>query len=402
MRRSSIASIFFAAVTAVVAVVLAAPAFAQAPIRAGEVRPMRLETPHPYALGTDARKVVWTDRVISPGAEFVRVHFSDLNLAPGDYLTVSSPDGAQVWTYRGRGPHQSGDVWALAVAGDTAIVRLYGGRGIGFGYVIDAVGHGTMPFYQKQTGPVPEVICGTNGVEDVACYATDPALNADQKAVARLSWIQGAYIYACTGWLAAGANASTMVTNNHCFSTQRETETVQALFNFQSATCGGTTAATTTSYTGGTFLKTNSIKRKGQREGLDYTLFTLLGNPEATWGELTPSNRPVAIGDPIWFIQHPGGNEKKVGVYEDGAKMAPCNVDDIGQTYGKTAIGSQTAYACDSEGGSSGSPILASGTDRVIALHHFGGVATDPCLNSGTAMAAICADAGALLSCAAD
>ncbi len=399
MHRPSIAFILF---VAVLAVVVAAPAFAQAPLKAGEVRPMRLETPHPYPAGTDARKVVWTDRVISPGAEFVRVHFSDLRLAPGDYLTVSSPDGAQVWTYRGKGPHQNGDVWALAVAGDTAIVRLYGGRGMGFGYVIDAVGHGTMPFYQKQAGPVPEVICGTNGVEDVACYTSDPVFDSDQRAVARLSWIQGAYIYACTGWLAAGANDSTMVTNNHCFSTQRETETVQALFNFQSAGCGGTMAAPTTSYTGGTFLKTNSIKRKGQKEGLDYTLFTLLGNPEATWGELTPSTRPVTIGDPIWFIQHPGGNEKKVGVYEDGARTALCDVDDIGQTYARTATASQIAYACDSEGGSSGSPILASGTNRVIVLHHFGGVDDNPCLNSGTAMAAICADAAGLLSCVAD
>jgi len=399
MRRSLVTSLLLAAA---VAIFVAGPAHAQSPPLAGEVRPLRLETPHPYALGTAARPVVWTDRVVSQGAEFVRVHFSDLRLAPGDYLTVSSPDGAQTWTYRGKGPHQSGDVWALAVAGDTAIVRLHGGRGTGFGYVIDAVGHGTMPLYQKQTGPVPEVICGTNGSEDVACYASDPVFDADQKAVARLLWIQGAYIYACTGWLAAGPNDSTMVTNNHCFNTQRETETVEATFNFQSATCGGTMAAPTTAYAGGTFLKTSSIKRKGHKEGFDYTLFTLLGNPEATWGELTPSSRPVAIGDPIWFIQHPGGNQKKVGVYEDAARTLLCDVDDIEQTYGRTALGSQIAYACDSEGGSSGSPILAAGTDRVIVLHHFGGVDTDPCLNSGTAMAAICADAGGLLSCAAD
>ena len=399
MRRLPIVSL---AVVFTVAVVLAAPAFAQEPLKVGEVRSMRLESPHPYPLGTNARPVVWTDRVVSAGAEFVRVHFSSLSLAKGDYLTVSSPDGAQVWTYRDRGPHQSGDVWALAVAGDTAIVRLHGGRGNGFGYVIDSVGHGVVPIYRQRTGPTPEVVCGTNGVEDVACYASDPALNTDQKAVARLLWIQGAYIYACTGWLAAGPNDSTMVTNNHCFSTQRLTETVQATFNFQSADCGGTALAASSNFMGGTLLKTSSVSRKVKKEGFDYTLFTLLDNPEATWGELTPSSRAVAIGDPIWFIQHPGGNEKKVGVWEDAGKTMPCDVDDVGQTYGKTAIGSQTAYACDSEGGSSGSPILAAGTDRVIALHHFGGVNDNPCLNSGTSMAAICADAAGLLTCASD
>jgi hypothetical protein len=45
---------------------------------------------------------------------------------------------------------------------------------------------------------------------------------------------------------------------------------------------------------------------------------------------------------------------------------------------------------------------VAAGTNRAIALHHYGGVNNNPCLNSGTQMARICADAGALLSCASN
>ena len=214
--------------------------------------------------------------------------------------------------------------------------------------------------------------------------------------------MSGPFLFACTGWLADGANDSTLVTNNHCINTQKETDTLQASFNFQRTECGGTINAPATSYAGGTLLRTSSINRHGHKGGLDYTLLTLQGSPEATWGQLVPTTKPIGPGDPIWFIQHGGGNEKQVGFYDDAAHTQLCRVDSTGQTYAKTAIGSQTAYACDSEGGSSGSPVIDPSTGHVIVLHHFGGVDTNPCLNSGTTMADICADAGALLNCAAN
>ncbi|WP_426509736.1 trypsin-like serine peptidase [Dactylosporangium sp. McL0621] len=36
------------------------------------------------------------------------------------------------------------------------------------------------------------------------------------------------------------------------------------------------------------------------------------------------------------------------------------------------------SYYCDADGGSSGSPVISRRTNKVIALHHFGG-----CPNSG-------------------
>jgi len=385
-------------VVTVVSLALGVQAWAQSPLKVGDVRPYRAETPHPYPLGTDARPVVWTDTVISPGAEFVRVHLKNMHLAQGDYLTVSSPDGRQTWTYAGKGPHGDGDVWAFAIDGDTAIVQVHGGRGAGHGYLIDAVGHGTVAISPKHN-PIPEVVCGTDGREDVACHLGETNFTASQKAVARLLFTSGGSQFLCTGWLAAGSNNSTLVTNNHCISNQTETSSLQATFNFQFSTCGGSNENPTTNYAGGTFLTTNSVNRKGSRGGLDYTLLTLQGNPEATWGELTPTTRNGAVNDLIWFIQHGGGTEKRVGYWEDSAKTIRCAIDAVNQTYGKSVTGSQTAYACDSEGGSSGSPIVDPINGHVLALHHFGGVSNNPCLNSGTTLRNICADAGSLLSC---
>lgn len=364
----------------------AAPVLAQeGRIKVGDVRPYAAETPHPYPK-------TWTDRVFSPGAEFVRVHFTGLHLGDGDSLTVSSPDGSQVWTYTGKGPHGNGDVWSFAIDGDTAIVELKGGRGNGWGYRIAEVGHGTINLSGKKNPPIEEVICGTDGRENMACYM--PALDALQRPVNRMLFTSGASQYVCTGWLVAGSNSSTMLTNNHCISTQNEASSLQALFNYQVTTCGGGTNATTTSYAGGTLLKTNSK--------LDYTVMTLQGNPEATWGELTATSLRGNVGQLLYFIQHPGGNQKKIGYWEDSAQTLRCDVELVDQTYSGTTRRSQMAYGCDSEGGSSGSPIVNAATGRVFGLHHYGGVSSSPCRNAATEMPEICASAGTLLSCASN
>jgi V8-like Glu-specific endopeptidase len=378
----------------ILAALSAAPARAAGGrIQVGDVRPYAAETPHPYPK-------TWTDRIFSPGAEFIRVHFTGLHLGDGDALTVASPDGSQVWTYTGRGPHGNGDVWSFAIGGDTAIVSLQGGRGNGYGYRITEIGHGTVNLHGKKNPPTTEVVCGTDGREDIACYPS--LVTGAARPVARLLFVSGGFQYVCTGWLVAGSSNSTMLTNNHCLDTQTEVNTLQSSFNFQYSTCGGSTLAGTANYNGGTFLKTNTEKKRGNKGGLDYTILTVAGNPEATFGELVASSTAPVVGRQINFIQHPGGNPKDVGHYEDAGHTTLCTIATINQTYGFSATGSQTGYGCDSEGGSSGSPIVDAVTGKAIGLHHYGGVSSSPCLNGATMMSRVCTDAGALLSCQAN
>ncbi len=334
--------------------------------------------------------MAWSETVFSPGATFLRIHFQKFNLPDGDYLTVSSPDGSDFWTYMGKGPRGTGEFWSFVVESDTAIVELHSGSQLKargrHGVGIDRIAHGTLPINEDGTF-IQKVICGTDGKENAVCHT-----DVNVRPVARLSFQSGGSSFVCTGWLAAGSNANTMVTNNHCFTTQSEVNTVQARFNYQTTTCGGTTQATTTTYAGGTFLKTNS--------SLDYTLFTLQGNPEATWGEYTATSKQPTVGLILNFPQHPGGGLKQVAYWKDSAHTLRCDVSTVNATYGGSAAGSQVGYSCDTEGGSSGSPVIDAGTGRVIGLHHFGGVSSNPCLNSGTQLRQICANAGALLSCA--
>jgi len=371
-----------------------AAANAQGRIKIGEELEYKLATPAAYPLGGSDRPVTWSDTVFSPGATFLRIHFSKLNLPDGDYLTVSSPDGSEFWTYTAKGINGTGEFWSFSVEGDTAIVELHSGswlkgRTARYGLQIDRIAHGTAPINEDGSF-ADKVICGTDGKEAAACHT-----EVNTRPVARLTIQSGGSSFLCTGSLVAGSNNSTLMTNNHCVANQTEASTVQARFNFQTTTCGGTTQATTSTFAGGTFLRTSSVNG-----GLDYTLLTLQGNPEATFGEYTATTKQPTAGLNLNFPQHPAGRLKEIAFWKDSAHTLRCNVTSGNVTVSGAASGSQVTYSCDTEGGSSGSPVLDAGTGRTIALHHFGGISSNPCLNSATQMRQICADAGSLLSCA--
>lgn len=371
---------------------MAAPSQAQR-VKVGEERQYEASTPAMYPRGAAHRPVVWSETVVSSGAKFLRIHFTNMNLPEGDYITISSPEADQFWTYSGRGPQGTGEFWSFGIEADIAVVELHAGprkfprsEASSFGVGIDRIAHGTAPMWGGD-GPETQILCGTDGRQNAACYTT-----INMRPVARLSFQSGGSSFVCTGWLVAGSNSSTLITNNHCFTTQSETNTVQARFNYQTTTCTGTTVASYTTYAGGTFLQTNS--------SLDYTLITLQGNPEATWGEYTATTKTPTAGMAINFPQHSGGNVKTIAFYKDSAHTLRCDVAGANVTVSGYTSSSQMTYSCDSEGGASGSPIMDAGTGRIIGLHHLGGVGGSTCLNSATQMKNVCSAAGSLLSCA--
>ena len=387
MMRARLCLALLVLTTAAVAV----PSQAQTRIHVGTEVGYETATPADYPRGDASRPVTWAETVTSPGARFLRIHFSRLNLPDGDFLTVTGLNGKDSWVYTGKGPHGTGSFWSFAVEDESAVVELHSSgvarRSLRWGLEIDRISHGEVALTTDAARVPSKVICGTDGRENAVCHT-----EINTNPVARLLFQSGGSSYVCTGWLVAGSNANTLVTNNHCISTQNEASSLQAKFNYQTTTCPGSTQATTTDYAGGTLLRTH-VK-------LDYTLMTLQGNPEATWGEYTATSKQPTAGLVINFPQHPGGGLKEIGYWEDAAHTVRCTTASVNQTYSGATRKSQMAYGCDSEGGSSGSPIMDAGTGRIIGLHHYGGVGSNPCLNSATQMIQICPDAGALLSCA--
>lgn len=359
-------------------------------IEAGRVIDFRAESPHPARDG-------WTQAYSFPGATFIRLHFKGFHLEEGDRLIVSSPDGAQAWEYSGMGVNQNGDFWSFAINGPEVKLALLAPSGKSYGFRLVEVGYGTVPLDMSQ--PAPEIVVGSDGREQIACHMDEPVIDTSQRPVARLLFTVKRVQYLCTGELIRGSNANTLITNAHCMDNQTEVSTLEARFNYQYTTCGGATLAATTSYAGGTFLKTNAERYNKRKSGtgLDYTLLTLQGTPEAAFGELIPTTASYPVGTWMNFIQHPAGLPKQIGYWEDAEHTVRCHVATIAQTYGASAPNSQIGYGCDSEGGSSGSAITRASDGKVIGLHHYGGVTPD--LNSATMMALICQDAGGMLVC---
>ncbi|MPZ20313.1 MAG: hypothetical protein GEV06_20705 [Luteitalea sp.] len=381
---------------AVLLTILAAPA-ALAQTKIGDVRAHAAESPHPYPAGPGGDTVVWREEVQSPGAMFIRVHFEDLELGAGDALTVSSPNGAQVWTLTDRGPRGSGDVWSFVIDGDTAIVRIHGGLTPSFGYRITEVVHGTgSPAGSSQpVSPLDrrqESVCGSDGLEPIACHMNEPGIAQTQQPIARLIYQSGGEAFACTGSLVRGAVDSLLLTNNHCLPSQAEVDTLQAAFGHQLSACSNGVLSEGMMYAGDLLVSTSTR--------LDYSLVTLHGNPEVSWGELLPTAADAEVGTPFWLIQHPGGGPKEIGYWEDVDRTSGCKVASTSGTIDAYTPGSQMEYACDTLGGSSGSPLISTESGLVVGLHHVGTLPPpSACTNAATMTRFICQDAGNLLGC---
>ncbi|MEV0606655.1 serine protease [Polymorphospora rubra] len=326
-----------------------------------------------------------------PGADYVKVHFDRLLMLPGDHVTVASPDGTEV--HRIDGDPVDGLVdalrgspagrWAMSVSGDTAVVTLHRARpdllGLesrlaGLGVGIDRVAHGRTGADREaaaETGPGAagpgreESICGRNDSRDAICYrSSDPVAYQRSKAVARLL-INGTEL--CTAWRLGATNR--MMTNHHCFTSSDEAYQTEVWFNYQCASCGGYEVFRSTKVWGDQVLSTDRT--------LDYTLFTVEDFPAVEkFGYLELDLRRPTRGTELYIPQHPGGDPTVIAMSSDRDANGTCAVDN--PSYDGYGTASDISYHCDTEGGSSGSPVISRSSNKVIALHHFGG-----CPNSG-------------------
>jgi lysyl endopeptidase len=321
-----------------------------------------------------------------PGADYVKVHFTRLLVRPGDYVTVGDPEGRQVYTYRSdprllQEPADSPSTesgpdgfWAMSVTGDTAVVQLHRtlpGPGLGkLGVDIDKVAHGftsaekSTRAHQRAVAQ-PESLCGNDDSRDAVCYqAQYPAEYHTSLAVARLL-INGDTL--CTAWR-VGAN-DRLFTNNHCIASDSDAQNTEVWFNYQCSTCGGRDVTPIVKVPADRVLKTDHT--------LDYTLFTV-SNFDAVkqFGYLSLDVKKPVAGEQVYIPQHPEGQPTKLAISSDSDAGGTCVISAaVVDGYG---TGTDTAYRCDTEPGSSGSPVLERGTHKVIALHHFGG-----CPNNG-------------------
>ncbi|WP_203828702.1 trypsin-like serine peptidase [Actinoplanes palleronii] len=313
-----------------------------------------------------------------PGASYVKPHFSRMSLLPGDYVTVSNPANTESYRYE----PGTGKDWGMSITGDTAVVEVHRAADAlgepsaadGMGVDIDRVARG---FSRTEQARVPEKatvrpgrsgreesVCGNDTSKDAVCYqSADPVAYSKSKAIARLL-INGTEL--CTGWRVGAKNR--MLTNNHCLTTSEQAYDTEVWFNYQCAKCGGYDVFKPTKVWGNEVISTDHL--------LDYTLFSVDGfDTIGQFGYLTLDPARPAKGTELYVPQHPAGEPTRIAGAK-GDKASNCAVDN--PDYTGYAAHSDVSYLCDTAGGSSGSPVLSRRTNKVVALHHFGG-----CPNSG-------------------
>lgn len=334
-------------------------------LRVGEQRLVSLALPPPAAGLRSAQPLVIRDE----GAAYVKVHFSLFDLPDGVVAEVANSDRTEVYRY-GRGEQDDFTVdetlgedgvsrfAAMSITGDTAIVRLVGtppnGWGAHQGIRIGQYDRG-LPEQAWQvvtTDVQPEAVCGVSDSRAVACYGQDTLASTRARAVARLL-VGGTSL--CTGWRVGEGNK--MLTNNHCIGDDSRARATEAWFNYQSSTCSGQQAGAVVKVSGAQLLRTES--------SLDYALFTVNNaNAIAQFGHLGLDVDPIAAGQNIFIAHHPGGRLKELSITSDR---------DGGQCKLSGTSGDSHEYTCDTEGGSSGSPVLARRSGKVIGLHYASG-----------------------------
>lgn len=360
-------------------------------VQVGEEVNEKFETGHPYV----GKGLVVEEVYHSYNAGYIALHFSKFDLAPGDYVEISSPDGSFVYTYKEKGKSVRGnkavisEFWATHIPGDTAVVKLYSKSNKGaYGFVIDKWVRG----YEKELldsvltdvdasenfDANIEAICSSDDKDWAKCHE-GTAMYDKSKAVCRLL-INGSG--ACTGWL-VGSEGHIM-TNNHCIASQSDADNTDYEFMAEGGTCntsctGWFACPGTVEATSGTLVKTSS--------NLDYALVLLPTNLTGLYGYMQMQDGLPTIGERIYIPQHPGAKGKQIAVTSD-VDGGYCKVSSTNEAPCMAGPG-DIGYYADTEGGSSGSPVLAYDDNAVIALHHCAN-----CLNRGVPTNAIIADLG--------
>ena len=347
-----------------------------------------------------------------PGSSFIKLHFSDFRPLPGVVVEVRNPSRTESYRYSRRHKDaytfdpETGDdgirsFSAMSISGDTVIIQVHNpgrfrsaSKPADSGRIfVDHVVRGYSNHELKPQRSLPQSgkskiadkafiessdgggsrtqnSCGVNERFDTVCWAgSDPAAYDRSGPVAKI--ILGTS--ACTAWRVGPDNR--MFTNHHCMSSKSAASATEVWFNYERSVCGGDATEPVVKVSGDKLLATDNT--------LDYSLFTVkdFGLIES-FGNLGLEVREVVLDEEIYIPQHGAGDPKQLSIESDMNIGGVCRVDVENHT--GFDVGTDVGYYCDTAGGSSGSPVVTAGSNKAIALHHFGG-----CLNSGVKMSLI-------------
>lgn len=205
----------------------------------------------------------------------------------------------------------------------------------------------------------PKVIIGEDERKPYICYeGTQIAAHGLSCAAARIGGRASCSLI---------GNKNHLLTNNHVVESDPDLENGEIWFNWFNESCDSTSPATEP-----VRLKPGKVLKHGVSIGdYDYALFTLdsfdyvYSNVKALFGGLALSQNNPVEGDKIYIPQYGDGGLRPmhIGDIKDGEYAEILTVINDGK---------KITYNADSQGGSSGSPVISRETHEVVGLHWGG------------------------------
>ncbi|OQR87068.1 hypothetical protein ACHHYP_09552 [Achlya hypogyna] len=338
-----------------------------------------LAGPAPLNIGADNAISVTADgskpvsQIIErSGATYISLHFASVNLPKGASVMVTSLDGSKKVEITG----SHSDYFTETIDADRVVLTYTApsyDKADSNVFVLDKFVSGTG-------GPknVLESICGTDNSKPSVCYAdSDKAKRTVSTAVARLL-INGRSL--CTGWLIGSEGH--MMTNWHCIKTADDAKNVQVEFgaecskcddplNDKQLACAGTKVASDVEYIVSDRKNDFALVKLKLKDGVDLKQY----------GYLKIRTSGPVLGEEVYVPQHPNGNPRRLAIVSDDGKPATITALDGGSCYDDITDKDYVGHQLDTQGGSSGSPMVSAKDNVVVALHNCGG-----CNNGGIKM----------------
>ena len=309
---------------------------------------------------------IWRVKIASDDALAQCLYFSDYQLLSGMELHIYSADKSFVLgAFTEVNNHQSRLMATQNIPGKELIIELFmPDRNADFGFEIYGIGYFYRGIFNNKTKS-----SGTCEV-NVACPEGDN-WTSERQSVAKVQGLVNGNIFSCTGSLmnnTAQDCTPYFLMADHCSSDGSIEATAAELnqwvfeFNYQAATCDGTTA-TSQSLTGCSYKASDTFAET--MTGPDFFLCQLNNDVPASynpyfngWTYIEP-----VIGNSGVSIHHPLEDIKKISTYSN---LYGVTTDNIEITWSTTVNGHGVM-----EPGSSGAP-LYDNNKRVIGTFSFG------------------------------
>jgi hypothetical protein len=293
--------------------------------------------------------VKWEGTIIGPtSTDFVRVHIylkGRSTQSPWTALVLDAT-GNEIDRLAFSDFRQEGNVkaaWSKRIPGRVATVRLISEENLA-----DLEIGVNRYIYQFSSPTIKNFIGGRDDREDlVLAYGKEHRFYQWGRPIAELTFVSSDSHKEtnCTAFL---LSSILLLTNAHCISQDWQVRTAAARFGLE---------------TGSTDQSTYQIERIVlTNHDLDFTLLRMVGSADA-WGAVAIGSAAVK-NERMVMIQQPNGGVKKIAVRK-------CQVQHLSAS-GLSNQLTDFYHLCDSEGGSSGAPLMDAENGAVVGLHHAG------------------------------